>query len=137
MRQSVPVVPPKLIENRHLSLPDIPTVDVRSLREGGWDGGEGEAAKDWANVWTFALTFDGYRYFGGDTEVTARVGDFSESVRKSYFEHEQLPALDLALLRTCLFYEQRRWCKSSMTPPQPRDREYLAALLRAIRAQIA
>jgi hypothetical protein len=103
----VPVVPPKLIENRYLVRDDVPGIDVQALPEGGWDGDEGDAATEWARLWTFALTFHAYRFFGGDDDVSGRVGNFGQSVQQSYFEHGRLPQLDLALLRTCLFYEQR------------------------------
>jgi hypothetical protein len=66
-----------------------------------------------------------------------RVGDFGKSVRDFYLEHGVLPKLDLALLRTCPFYEQRLWCKHSMTPPGPEIKRYLDLLLREIRERVS
>jgi hypothetical protein len=54
---------------------------VEALADGGWLGAEGESAADWEALWTFALTFDGYRYFGGDPSVHNRLGAFAHSVR--------------------------------------------------------
>ena len=130
-------MPPRLIENRHLRRRDVPQVDVASLRPEGWDGSAGYSAADWARLWEFALTFDGYRYLGGDPGAAARLASFAESVRESYFGHGRLPELDLALLRACLFAEQRRWCKHAMEPPEERDKQYLNELVAAIRLGIS
>lgn len=52
-------------------------------------------AADWDEIQKFALTFDGYRHCGS-SEACAAVAN----ARK---------ADSLSDLRTCLFYEQRRW----------------------------
>jgi hypothetical protein len=125
-----------LIENRHRLVSQIPSVDVTSFRDDDYLDLD---SSDWGPLWRFALTFDAYRYFGDDDDrAVNRVGEFGKSVHDSYLELGQLPKLDLALLRTCLFYEQRRWCKHSpLAAPGPRDKQYLNELLRAIRARIS
>jgi hypothetical protein len=50
----------------------------------------------------------------------------------------ELPKLDLALLRACLFYEQRRWCKHSMEYSCPPEAAlHLESLLNGIRAALS
>src|SRR4051812_21605485 len=114
----MPVTIQEPIQNRHLRISQIPALDITSLRDDGWDRGPGYATDDWSALWNFALTFQAYRYFGDDSDRAAnRVAEFGSSVRESYLDSKQLPKLDLALLRTCLFYEQRAWCKHSMVAP--------------------
>jgi len=69
-------------------------------REGGPD------SKDWDRIWTFALTFDGYEYFGGDPAAPERLLAFNASI-KDVYKAGSLPRIDLAQLRACLFIEQR------------------------------
>ncbi len=57
----------------------------------------------WSEVWTFALTYDGYSRRGGNREV-ARLAN---AVAKRWQETQALPS-DSADLRTALFFEQRR-----------------------------
>jgi hypothetical protein len=119
----------------HLLISQVPSVDVTSFRDEDYADPD---SSDWGPVWRFALTFDGYRYFGDDDYASSRLGEFSKSVRDSYLELGQLPKLDLALLRTCLFYEQRYWCKwAEFETPGPRVKQYWNELLRAIRAEIS
>ena len=84
----------------------------------------------------FALTFDGYRYFGHDQGAGERLASFDDSIRQAFLGTGRLPAIDLALLRACLFYEQRRWCKPSSEGPNESEKGYLHALLAGIRAAI-
>ena len=131
---------PQLIRNADLRLSDVPDAHVPGLDPVGFtevpDGGK--SGDEWADIWNFALTFDGYTYFGGDQEALPRLQDFAESVSAAFRKDGQLPAIDLALLRACLFFEQRRWCKHSMEPScSPELASYLDALLRAIRDDIS
>lgn len=103
----------------------------------GFTTEEGASSPGWQSLWEFALTFDGYRYFGDDEGAPERLGRFADSVRAAHRQDGQLPRLDLAQLRACLFYEQRRWCKHSTETHCPPDVAlYLEAVLRAIRAHI-
>jgi hypothetical protein len=131
-------MPPRLIENKHLSPSDVPSVDFATLRDAEWLGSASDPqSSSWEALWTFALTFDACRFFGADNEAAGRVGAFGASVRSSYFANGCLPSLDLALLRLCLFHEQRLWCKHSTEPPGWHDKQYLDSLLSAIRSRIS
>jgi hypothetical protein len=127
---------PALIPNASLTQSDIPDIDVRTLPGDAWLGGPG-AGERWELVWAFALTFAGWKHFGGDEHVIPRLGAFDESIRRAYERDGQLPAIDLALLRACLFYEQRLLCKHSMLPPDEQRKAYLQALLDGIRGALS
>jgi hypothetical protein len=71
------------------------------------------------------LSYDGYTYFGGDSDAGRRLTAFATSVREAYDRDGQLPKLDLRLLRATLFIEQRIWCKSSGPPIDERSARYL------------
>lgn len=87
--------------------------------------------RPWAEVWSFALTFDGYGHLGND-----HCGVVANAIRSGFFGKRRLPD-DLATLRSCLFYEQRR-CRFLGDPPDDDDdRLYVDALLDAIRAAVA
>ena len=91
-------------------------------------------------LWTFALTFDGYRYFGGDDEAIGRLGAFADSVQRAWVTEGQIPALgEIGMLRACLFYEQRNWCKwgKVMTEMTRTDVRYFLALVDAIRTRLS
>ena len=81
-----------------------------------------EADANWEKIGAFALTFDGYRHWGG-FERCAEIAETRD------------PAT-LTEARTCLFFEQRRWRHSGYAP----DEEALAyhrALLVRIRDLVA
>ncbi len=80
-----------------------------------------------AQLWEFALEYDGYEAFGGPDElaqIANRVGD-------EWNATGDLPD-DLATLRACLFFEQRRW-RHFGHDPQDRDLAYVDALVEKIR----
>lgn len=134
-----------LIMNRDLTLSQVPSVRVTQLDPGAFhDGSILEPRKGtWSEIWAFALTFNGYTYFGesekGGGWGGRRLGDFNDSVHREFKETGQLPRLQLGMLRGCLFYEQRRvkW-NMQMTERYPEERaEYLDALLGAIRQDLS
>ena len=84
----------------------------------------------WDVVWSFALTFDGYGHLGSE-----RCGVVANLARAGFFGDQRLPD-ELAILRSCLFYEQRRG-RFLGDPPDDDDRLYADALLDAIRAALA
>lgn len=129
------LIPPRLIPNSTLTVAQVPTANVRALSTDGWMG-DVDDYPEWLDLWRFALTFDGYRYFGGDDGAAERLGRFADSIRDAFQKDGKLPALDLAQLRACLFFEQRRWCKASMTGPDERAKNYLQHLLATITASI-
>jgi hypothetical protein len=122
-----------LIPNARLLKSDVPDIDARVLESARW---QDEDDPRWQQLWQFASTFDGYRYFGADDAVAERLAAFDDSVRDAFFTHGRLPAIDLALLRACLFYESRRLLNATWEAPIELDKDYLHVLLVAIREAI-
>ncbi|UCD67804.1 MAG: hypothetical protein JSW48_13415 [Betaproteobacteria bacterium] len=91
------------IGNAELSLGDIP-----SFKE------------TWPRIEPFALTFDGYKYWG-TIEKCAEVAARSPAT--------------LTHLRTCLFFEARRWAHQS-SEPDARSMKRIRALLFAIKEKV-
>jgi hypothetical protein len=111
----------------------VPDIHVEALDP---DFGEGRSVSEWARVWSFALSYDGYAYFGGDSDAGGRLTAFARSVREAYDRDGRLPKLDLRLLRATLFIEQRLWCKSNRPTVDERSARYLSILLREIRSHL-
>ena len=91
------------IGNAELSVGDIP-----SFKE------------TWSRIEPFALTFDGYQYWGSIekcAEIAAR------------------PPATLTHLRTCLFFEARRWAHQG-NQPDPQAMKRIRALLFAIKEKV-
>jgi hypothetical protein len=112
---------------------------VPAIDEAGIDY-TGNVRQQVAPLWEFALTFDGYKYFGGDDDVVGRLGQFAQSVERAYAKDGRLPALgEIGMLRACLFYEQRNWCKwgKEMAEMTREDVRYFVALAEAIRARLS
>lgn len=136
---------PGMIPNASLLPVHVPNWSPTELDPIGFNSGVvddrlGENTAEWLDIWTFALTFDGYRYFGGDDSAAERLSDFTSSIEASFDRNSELPRIDLAFLRACLFSQQRFWLKwgGAMTREcPPRTAEYLEALLNATRNQIS
>jgi len=106
----------RAIPNSALVESDIPTRDA-----------------DWGTIWPFALTFDGYTYWGSSTKSAEIANQWSEM----YLTKRSLPD-SLTELRTCLFFEQRRW-RHFGYDPDPSDAEttgYIQALIDRIRDKV-
>ena len=102
------------IPNADLRRSDVPSIDA-----------------PWSAIFEFALTFDGYNALGGNGPC----GDFANETEAHYLKTGSLPSdLDLTRLRSCLFFEQRRW-RHFGEIPHDEAREYFGALLDAIRNQ--
>jgi len=127
----------QLIPNLALTHRDIPSCSPSILDPVGYNTMDGPDYGVWDSIWRFALTFDGYSYFGGDPAAPERLFAFNSSIKDAQ-RAGSLPDLDLAQLRACLFVEQRAACKWSGTDTTcPRDTaRYLDALLTAIRRDI-
>jgi hypothetical protein len=85
----------------------------------------------WHTIGRFALTLDGYRAIGQKEcgQLANRVnGEFARNAAS-------LQSLSLTELRACLFFEQRRF-RHFGSEPQGADRDYINALLEAIRSKI-
>jgi hypothetical protein len=77
-------------------------------------------------IWTFALTYDGYRRHGGFAGTT----DIANEALTAWRRDGDLPD-DLASARAALFFEQRRW-RHFGDSPDPESLQYLRALLARI-----
>jgi len=101
---------PGYIANRNLTLDQVPDLLVESLDLSDRVTG-GRIPDEWEALWTFALTYDGYAYFGGDNGAAQRLNHLADSVKQAF-----LTASD-----------------GTMDEPSAR---YPSYLLRAIRADI-
>lgn len=89
------------IPNRELGLDDLPEPGVA----------------DWGVIEAFALTFDGYALHAEDC------GDVANHASERFRSSGALLA-SLSDLRTCLFYEQRRW-RHFAESPDPESLTYI------------
>ena len=101
------------ISNRDLTEQDLPPPE----------------AQRW-QIWEFALTFDGYDHWGS-FDRCAEIGNRSAA---SYAQQQALPE-SLTELRTCLFFEQRRWHHFGDDPDDDSMR-YIWALIESIRSKV-
>lgn len=85
---------------------------------------------DWGRIGAFALTFDGYAYWGS-FEACAEHASHS---LKEWQEKQSLP-ISLTQLRTALFFEQRRW-RHFGYDPDPKSMVYILALIEAIQQKV-
>jgi hypothetical protein len=104
------------VPNEDLRAADVPTVDA-----------------SWPEIFEFGLTFDAYRALGGNGPC----GDLANRTEQAFVQTGAVPRqLDLTQLRSCLFFEQRRWHHFGETPHEE-ARKYFGALLDAIREYAA
>lgn len=84
----------------------------------------------WSKILPFAQTFDGYEYWGNfeKCQQIAKQGI-------ALFRSDQQLSQSLTDLRTCLFYEARRWNHLEKNPNK-RGMEYIRALIEAIRVRV-
>lgn len=87
-------------------------------------------AEYWGVIDCFALSFDGYGYWGS-FEKCAEIGNRCMNTWK---EKKVLPD-SLTELRTCLFFEQRRW-RHFDEHPDSETMAYIYALVDAIRSKV-
>jgi len=84
----------------------------------------------WKNIQPFALTFDGYKHWGSFKKCR-EVADFGLNLHRI----EAPLGQSLTDLRTCLFYEARRW-KHYEKDPTKKGMNYIHALVEAIRLRV-
>ena len=85
---------------------------------------------NWKNIQPFAQTFDGYQHWGSFKKCR-EVADLGVS-----FHRKQEPlAQSLTDLRTCLFFEARRW-RHLEKDPTKKGMGYIHALVEAIRMRV-
>ena len=75
----------------------------------------------WARIEPFALTFDGFKYWGSVEKCAA----IAQARRPG----------SLTELRTCLFYEARKWQLTKKTPDAA-SMKFIRALVYAIRQKV-
>lgn len=102
------------ISNEALTEADIP-----------WESG------DWGEIGEFALTFDAYDYWGSFEKCADIANDSADLWQKGGV----VPA-SLTELRTCLFFEQRRWRHFGYEPDE-RTLKYVKTLVSAIHDIVA
>jgi len=84
----------------------------------------------WREIGRFALSFNGYEAWGS-LEKCAEVGN---RCADAFRATATLPG-SLTELRTCLFFEQRRWRHFGLDPDEP-AMGYIAALVEEIRKRV-
>jgi len=82
---------------------------------------------DWNEISKYACSFNGYEYWGSFDEVSNIANKFNEK----YIKDGTLPD-SLELLRTSLFFEQRRF-RHFGRDPSAKEMEYIRAILAKIR----
>ena len=84
----------------------------------------------WSIISRFALSFNGYEYWGSFDKC-------SEVVNKSAKIYRETEALagSLTELRTCLFFEQRRW-RHYGEQPSEQAMSYIHALIEGMREKV-
>jgi hypothetical protein len=85
----------------------------------------------WRDIIPFALTFDGYQYWGSLT----RCFGVAERHRSAYERDGSIPS-SLVDLRTCLFAAQRSWWQSGEWPMEGRELAHVQALVEGIRLAV-
>ena len=80
---------------------------------------------DWLEVSGFAHSFNGYEYWGS----FEKCGDLANKILENYKTSGQL-STNLTSLRTCLFFEARRWRHYGYDPDEEALR-YARALVEA------
>jgi hypothetical protein len=94
------------IDNEQLNLDNVPSADAH-----------------WSQIYEFALTFDGYEFWGSFEKCSEVANARAHGT--------------LTGLRTCLFFEQRVWRNGDEQPPNAKTARYLQSLIRKIRALIS
>jgi len=84
----------------------------------------------WYEIGKFALSFNGYDWWGS----FHRCAEVANLAVQTYQQSGALPE-SLTELRTCLFFEQRRWHHFGLDPDEP-AMGYIAALLEGIRRRV-
>lgn len=85
---------------------------------------------NWKNIQPFALTFDGYKHWGSFKKCR-EVADHGLNLHRK----EEPLVQSLTDLRTCLFFEARRW-KHYEKDPTKKGMNYIHALVEAIRVRV-
>ncbi len=95
--------------NQDVANSELTPADIPSFKE------------TWARIEPFALTFDGFKYWGS----VEKCAEVAQARRPG----------SLTELRTCLFYEARRWKLADKTPDVA-SMKFIRALVYAIREKV-
>lgn len=125
MRRSRAGIPRPAFEENQFGKPEIPHGELKLPMVPS-------SRAEWHLIARFALTYDGYAHKGPGTAECARIAN---PARARYHADGTLPDR-LDHLRTCLFFEQRRYHHYGESPAGP-DLRYIRALVLAIRKKVA
>ena len=103
------------IANKDLNVQDIPQINA-----------------DWDDIGCFALSFNGYDYWGSSKKCS----DIANKYRTIYNEEEGVFPSTLTELRTCLFFEQRRF-RFTEGASIEKYLDYMRKIIEAIRKKVA
>jgi len=101
-------------------------IDNADLAEGDLPS----ASAEWYEIGRFALSFNGYERWGSFWNC-AEIGNRGAEA----FRAEGVLPESLTELRTCLFFEQRRWRHFGFDPDE-QGMEYIRALVERIREKV-
>lgn len=101
-------------------------IDNADLAEGDLPS----ASAEWYEIGRFALSFNGYERWGSFRKC-AEIGNRGAEA----FRAEGALPESLTELRTCLFFEQRRWRHFGFDPDE-QGMEYIRALVERIREKV-
>jgi hypothetical protein len=85
---------------------------------------------EWGQIGSFALTFDGYAHWGSFDKCA----EIANRWAAAYAQQQGLPE-SLTELRTCLFFEQRRWHHFGYDPDEE-SITYIRDLVEGIRRSV-
>jgi hypothetical protein len=106
-------------------LPDIPNVDLDASIVP-------QPNATWCEIGRFALTYNGYKQHNS----LEACGEIANDIAARYGRDGGFPAeLSLDTLRSCLFFEQRRW-RHFGEAPDDETMAYVRALIDAIRMYV-
>jgi hypothetical protein len=110
-----------MIETNQFGCREIPNDELRPVDIPG-------DSADMTSIFEFALTYDGYHHHGD------QCGKIANAASQRFSKEGNLPQ-SLDELRTCLFYEQRRWHHFG-NAPHTKALNYFKALLCGIREKV-
>ena len=82
---------------------------------------------EWHSIGKFSLSFNGFEYWGS----FKKCGDIANRGAEVFYSNRVL-SNSLSKLRTCLFFEQRRWNHFGYEPDE-QTMDYIHALVQRIR----
>jgi hypothetical protein len=84
----------------------------------------------WPEILEFCHQFNAYEHWGS----SERCGEIGNESLETFQRTGDVPS-DSIIVRTCLFFESRRWSHTGYGPYDEEHRPYVAALLSQLRPQ--